>query len=686
MNELLATSQSALSYHLPAEVAAFVYGQLDPPPTLDSSIQRLRQLSLAALRTSAIIWTLYVPDVPLDPAIAAMAKLQFLEKKEARLMERIRSLSEYDPAIRYSRYALLWEELCQVRNDKKEQQPITIHRKSTPAELVALYREMQRSYDQFLQPKKVTAAFTAGDADRSVRVTNLCTSLQAAILRLQTVYSNYGDLIKPALLCYNATIIGLAALKRAQESETRTDERGSVVREALQHLCQAPLEAVKSDLVSDQAWQSVSSVMRPLCLPLLRLQAFGMLSAGDIASCLPQIEAIYEDLHRYWKTWQAQTLQREDNAKSLYKSRFQISSDAAEDIDDEKLADREVLELFGITDLIAPRPSLTDSAQEVPALTPSDFVRIATAHIAMFGNTPEQDKKIDVNFAALHVEAVQQLVEKHASETDDSLDQLSKNLQLDMLATSSEQTQSSHAAISFYHSADPKESTAVAEMLEGLLAAVRHLQDEWPEQMILVDIGNRADQVLALRTDLSVARLLGAMEHVLPAIDDWQQVSSKEYSLALHQNALVQRIIRYRQLELESWPNLLDIEDQSFSDRSHEYWMPLYENVVQAPFRIIQDPAGDIQSHLRELAAIIDSFLRESPVGQYRQRLLLLSSFASYARASPDLPSSIPSLLSSMHCHYSRSLQAVEDWKSEQRAKVSICPSLFVTPLTKKGE
>jgi hypothetical protein len=70
--------------------------------------------------------------------------------------------------------------------------------------------------------------------------------------------------------------------------------------------------------------------------------------------------------------------------------------------------------------------------------------------------------------------------------------------------------------------------------------------------------------------------VLAGVEVLLSKTQEWEQVSARATSLSTYMHRLSQYVIRWRKMELQSWPTLLEQERQQCEKKSTKWWPHLY--------------------------------------------------------------------------------------------------------------
>ncbi|KAG9103873.1 hypothetical protein FRC06_007402 [Ceratobasidium sp. 370] len=276
-------------------------------------------------------------------------------------------------------------------------------------------------------------------------------------------------------------------------------------------------------------------------------------------------------------------------------------------------------------------------------------------------------------YARTSVEITSRIVQNYKASLDASIDtggfcqrvQITR-ASLDSLAPKADST------FDFYRDANLAEVTKAAHVLDNFRTRLDSLIAEWPDQMVLRHLYERSQAISQLRLDNPLAKVLSALEQLLLHTDDWETYANKDNTLKVQQQQLADLIVDWRRLELKCWSTLLDREMSSCVDAVSTWWPQLYESIVSVVPSLDGDPSK-LASHLGQLVPLLDSYLTQSPLGQFEPRLSLLRSFARLARClsagstSPNHFLAISGLLDTLCLQYLEMLPSVQTSLAKQR-------------------
>ena len=213
----------------------------------------------------------------------------------------------------------------------------------------------------------------------------------------------------------------------------------------------------------------------------------------------------------------------------------------------------------------------------------------------------------------------------------------------------------------FYQDGSLEEIRKLEPVAASMLARVNALIEEWPDQMVLMDIQERCLALLSVPSTTPIAKMLTYLDALLSKIEDWENYASKETSLRSFQSQYIEIIVSWRRLELYSWARLLEVQEAKFCEPVADWWFRFYETAVRAAVAMQADgatTADEAQQYLHTLVGLLETFFSASPIGQFSKRLDLVLSFARLckvvAASTSTLVSHVSAILFNVHQFYSR--------------------------------
>lgn len=170
----------------------------------------------------------------------------------------------------------------------------------------------------------------------------------------------------------------------------------------------------------------------------------------------------------------------------------------------------------------------------------------------------------------------------------------------------------------------------------GMKTALRRLCDRISDvQLQFVDadgnhpvlsvVSDAAERALkASEFTSSLGPLVSVLDIVLRKADEWEKLfATKNLSLEAETKKLAVIALRWRRIEVESWPNLLNSREQLAKTRAEHWFYFLYDGLIGD-----DDNPYDGDENLSSAVSIMDQFLRSSPQGEFASRIEMLSSLS----------------------------------------------------------
>jgi midasin len=622
-----------------------------------------------------LLWSLYVPNIPIDPAAASRSRHAYLARWERIIITR----GEIEYRSNLSEYGLyssgkiesLLEDLSRVRNLLGELDTVDTQRPLDPAALEALFSELHTSVRHLISEGNLRRL--AKDLQKNwspsvaTRVTNLRDSLTALVHRLNIAYGQFDDMLRPIRLSLAAWSIGFSfLLGAARQRATSAAPYVSYAAELIQ------FPAISSTSLSHDIDLPSSAIDSPARAALLRVLAVDyevacsrVLSTRHVA----RLRDVYGHLHYLW----AVERQRDEDERKLAQSLYRTRNQGDEIIDEEEEEEKEFWMLFPQYEE-EDSPTVTSKAP-ARSFTPRDVSSLVGAHHRLFQSTSGAKVETSHPFLAARSDVASHLLPSFQEFLPEEFEAMSVSHRLDLLLEATSPLSPTTGVVNFYTDANVSETQNVVPMIDSLVDQLKTLIERWPDQMVLQDLLERCRAILAIPSSAPVARFLTALELLLPKVDDWQSYASREVSLQKHQDAIISRVVEWRRLELSSWSRLLEMEQAKFEERVGEWWFRFYETVARV--HNLESSSPEATTFFRDLVSLLGEFVSGAPVGQYTRRMRLLASFAEYCRRLSSLDdqtnpllSALATVLDNVYCFYDQFRGAILSFVTTERAKI----------------
>eukprot|EP01114_Cavostelium_apophysatum_P009739 TRINITY_DN2299_c0_g1_i7.p2 TRINITY_DN2299_c0_g1~~TRINITY_DN2299_c0_g1_i7.p2 ORF type:complete len:2267 (+),score=877.38 TRINITY_DN2299_c0_g1_i7:9332-16132(+) len=209
----------------------------------------------------------------------------------------------------------------------------------------------------------------------------------------------------------------------------------------------------------------------------------------------------------------------------------------------------------------------------------------------------------------------------------------------------------------FYTDPNPSEALVLLKPLQEIIPRAREIMTaiEQPEHPILQAIIKICDRILNFSVNSPLMRLLTGLEILLVKGLEWEKYASRALSLKTNLDVITGIIIRYRRVELTSWPQILDAKAKSFEMKGMKWWFHLY-----GLFQEDKIP-DDTSAYVVELYNNLMRFMDGSNYGEFRYRLEMLKTFSNQLTFAALLDSgqaansrlAIANLLLNLHGYFS---------------------------------
>ena len=632
-------------------------------PALNSATPTLEAVGHGFVAFARCLWFLYVPNLPIDPAIGLRAHSGFLGRQLAVLSQTFVVVHQAEVALTGNKtnpkLASLGLEIDALQRELDGAGVVPVTRQGNPALLAALFQELKSFHQQIVSDLQLTTLLDElaqpWSDNLANRESNLQHSIGTLLRRLTLAYSELDDILGPVRLALCAFKIGFSLLHHVAKSAA-IGVSSSHFAALLTHLASFPTVAHAHAIERVDLPLSIKVGEAPLAparATLLQVTALTTrLGQQDVfdRSALRRLTQLYDRLHYLWSADVKHAEEAAAEAASMYKSK----ANNDEQKTDEELEAQEFAALFPSFEeldeegrLAEKKEAANSTATSTPMLLkPEDQVTLARMHVRLFANEPAAFADPTAReFEAMRSSSVQTLLPGLFDSLDEGLDRSSAAFRVRTLVELSQATAPSKLVDppqrDFYNEADVRETAKVVPLLLGLAARLRELIDTWPDQMVLQNLLQRCETVLSLSSKSPIAQVLTAIEQLLQHTEDWESYASREHSISVHRTALTNQIVEWRRLELTCWSRLLSTVVTKFDQSVAEWWFRFYEVTIRGAPGVdvsedeaeaeMDEPVQSPGEYYRELVALLDNFMAKSSLGQYGARLELVLSFANLA-------------------------------------------------------
>ncbi|CAM9229718.1 unnamed protein product, partial [Ectocarpus sp. 8 AP-2014] len=155
--------------------------------------------------------------------------------------------------------------------------------------------------------------------------------------------------------------------------------------------------------------------------------------------------------------------------------------------------------------------------------------------------------------------------------------------------------------VNFHLDGNVAETRLADGPLASVLLRVAGLLEDFPGHGVLIQLARVADRVRRMPLHSPLAAVLAGVELTLRKAQDWEQHAHRGVSLKDELRSLSSLVVRWRAIELKSWPQLLDAREGAFVLKANRWWLHLHRLLtgewnedLQAsnPLQLHRDPAA----------------------------------------------------------------------------------------------
>ncbi|CAM9165037.1 unnamed protein product [Ectocarpus sp. 4 AP-2014] len=155
--------------------------------------------------------------------------------------------------------------------------------------------------------------------------------------------------------------------------------------------------------------------------------------------------------------------------------------------------------------------------------------------------------------------------------------------------------------VNFHLDGNVAETRLADGPLASVLRRVAGLLEDFPGHGVLIQIARVADRVRRMPLHSPLAAVLAGVELTLRKAQDWEQHAHRGVSLKDELRSLSSLVVRWRAIELKSWPQLLDAREGAFVLKANRWWLHLHRLLTgewnedleaSNPLQLQRDPAA----------------------------------------------------------------------------------------------
>lgn len=587
--------------HLLAAVVGISSANMDSKLAASSSASAWIHFTIGLVK-------LYVPDRILDPQLRPKMERQFLEQLGSLLEDKMAGLKEFEHFFSAQDTNLQIDILA---DEKRAIGPLPEGIKPVFRPQLSELSQLQAEFANILkaltdaQTIPTLQSFLRNDQDSKSWVSLIKENTNRLFDRLSGRFEAYQDVTRPAASMLRCFLIGLSLCETAASNDlAQTTE--SLLRVA--PFYGGSLNALESNSASEKSFEFLEVIATKTAVE--GQSGFDETTRENVFACF----------HSFFDDWQKRLeadKKSEETKSNLYKFRGSFE-------DEEEQDEEEYNELFPTYEEDANK-TVTRKSDEVKEVS----LKVATIHRHIFLNNRSELSAVEHACLAVLDRVV--LETNNNAYIDRAIN--SKLLPSSLLLLDQKRQMfeaSSTKLYNFYTSSNLTEARQLVSLLHSIKAKFRSLQqvDEIGHMQPLIDVIQSCDDVLELVHTDPLAKILPKVERLHGFVYEWQfggWASSKYGVLELH-NSLTDTIIRWRRLELSTWANLFDMEQEKCEEDASSWWFIAYQVIIAVPLSVVDSPEELIE-YSKALVQNLEAYFSTSIIGQYSRRLALLKQF-----------------------------------------------------------
>ena len=205
----------------------------------------------------------------------------------------------------------------------------------------------------------------------------------------------------------------------------------------------------------------------------------------------------------------------------------------------------------------------------------------------------------------------------------------------------------------FYLDPNPCELQRVKPVITVFKTKICNLLEEWPDHSVLNQLILVADRILSLSVTSPIMQILTGLQILITKAQDWEAYAAKHVSIQEELGLISQLVIRYRKMELEGWPRILEASERKYRMKSTKYFMHIYQVICEY---FGKEDIGNIEE-IEKIENLLKQFIESSCLGNLEFRLNLLKNF----KFSFKFPNAVFHTLASLYSFYSQFIPEVKN-------------------------
>ena len=570
------------------------------------SLERYSEVAEASVFFSLASLALYVPDAPFDPAASAIVNKRREELRESELNQTYDTRLYVELRLRganpSSRLQSDLHKLREIRNASELTRRAPVYRPKT-SQIPQIHHELFQLLQNTVKSTKLDNLI---EKPNQLELKTFIGNLERMAVKLSTEYPYYGDFLSYIVRILDILIFGLRLYAEVEEAKRLAPSEHQLLNSCLS----------LADITSTkplQEWQAVLKLGKAGgSLPLYLLQRLCLLSSIDSGINVSSDEArsIFDAYYVRWRVEKERKKLEESSKTSIYRRK-----------DEELELEAAIAEYFPDQDLESDMstPNQRDTEAETAA-------QIVSLHRFLSRrSTPSSIPTTAHDVLEAGLKVVEEFSEDLSGQ--EYLDSAYPAIVLSLVSTQQLAKDVASPDYDFYRMPNFSETRELTLLLSEFQRLTTGYLESWPEHAILADILSVCARIFDLPNSAPLSRLLPYVERLYALSDQWQDIASRDYTLAGPHGRIRDMIVRWRRLELSTWKVLFKVEEQRHLGQGALWWFDLYETIIYN----LRSESTIALDHMEKVLVGLNDFISASRLGDFLYRLQLLQSFAAHA-------------------------------------------------------
>ncbi|GMH33343.1 hypothetical protein BSKO_01177 [Bryopsis sp. KO-2023] len=178
-----------------------------------------------------------------------------------------------------------------------------------------------------------------------------------------------------------------------------------------------------------------------------------------------------------------------------------------------------------------------------------------------------------------------------------------------------------------------KEVKLCREPMFAIQRKLVELLEQWPEHPVLAQLKEISERILSFPVTVPIKKVLVGLELLVARAQVWEESAAKHVSLEEQLKMVTGLANRWRRLELASWRTILADKVQEHARDAWKSWFHIYQ-LVLTHRKSGEAERGGLDGEGAGFATAMEQFVQTATLGEYTERLQLLSSFQDQLRMS----------------------------------------------------